>query len=110
MIYDICVKSSFEKRTFLIRFVKTKTMTIKEYYSQLKTADDLMSNHLHNKLSTVLRNIIPLAKDSEQQQELMNFYKNCEELPFANKGSEEYIEVRRITYQVLEFIEENLIN
>ncbi|WP_426479297.1 hypothetical protein ACP3T3_07560 [Chryseobacterium sp. CBSDS_008] len=84
-------------------------MTIKEYYSQLKTADDLMSNHLHNKLSSVLRNIIPLVKDSEQKKELKDFYKRCEELPFANKGSEEYIEVRKITYEVLEFIEENLI-
>ncbi|KQS92083.1 hypothetical protein ASG21_06410 [Chryseobacterium sp. Leaf394] len=63
-----------------------------------------MSNHLHNKLSTVLRNIIPLVIYSEQQQELMNFYKNCEELPFARKGSEEFIKVRRITYQVLELI------
>jgi hypothetical protein len=43
-------------------------MTIKEYYSQLKTADDLMSNHLHNKLSTILKNIIPLVKDSEQHR------------------------------------------
>lgn len=85
-------------------------MTIKDYYSQLKSADDLMSNHLHNKLSTVLRNIIPLVKDSEQKQELMKLYRNCEELPFANKGSEAYIEVRRITYQVLEFIGENLID
>lgn len=85
-------------------------MTIKDYYSQLKSADDLMSNHLHNKLSSVLRNIIPLVKDSEQKQQLMHFYRNCEELPFANKGSEEYFEVRRITYQVLEFIGENLIN
>ena len=84
-------------------------MIIKEYYSQLKTADDLMSNHLHNKLSSVLRNIIPLVKDSEQKKELKKFYKRCEELPFANKGSEEYIEVRKITYEVLEFIEENLI-
>ncbi|MDY0931625.1 hypothetical protein [Chryseobacterium sp. CFBP8996] len=85
-------------------------MTIKEYYSQLKTADNVMSNHLHNKLSTVLRNIIPLVKDSEQKQELEEIYRKCEELPFANKGSEEYIEVRRITFEVLEFIEDNLLN
>lgn len=85
-------------------------MTIKEYYSQLKAADDLMSSHLHNKLSVVLQNIIPLVKNSEQKQELMNFLRECEELPFANKGTEEYIEVRRITYEVLEFIEDNLIN
>lgn len=85
-------------------------MTIKEYYSQLKTADDLMSNHLHNKLSSALKFIIPLVKDSEQKKELKDFYKRCEKLPFANKGSEEYVEVRRITYEVLEFIEENLLN
>lgn len=85
-------------------------MTIKDYYSQLKSADDLISNHLHNKLSSVLRNIIPLVKDSEQKQQLVNFYRKCEELPLAKKGSEEYLEVRRITYQVLEFIGENLIN
>lgn len=49
-------------------------MRIKEYYSQLKTADDLMSNHLHNKLSSVLKFIIPLVKDSEQKKELKDFY------------------------------------
>ncbi len=85
-------------------------MTIKEYYSQLKTADDLMSNHLHNKLSVVLQNVIPLVKDSKQKKELKNFHRKCEELSFANIGTEEYIEVRRITYEVLEFIEDNLIN
>ncbi|MDR6368848.1 hypothetical protein J2795_000914 [Chryseobacterium bernardetii] len=84
-------------------------MTIKHYYDDLKSADDLMSNNLHHKLSSVLRYIIPLVKDSEQKKELKDFYKRCEELPFANKGSEEYIEVRRITYEVLEFIEENLL-
>lgn len=103
-------KSSFEKRTFLIKFGKNQYMTIKEYYSQLKTADDLMSNHLHNKLSSVLKSIIPLVKDSEQKKELKYFYKRSKVLPIASKGSEEYIEVKRITFEVIEFIEENLLN
>ena len=102
--------SSFKKRTFLVKFGKNQYMTIKEYYSQLKTADDLMSNHLHNKLSSVLKFIIPLVKDSEQKKELKDFYERNEVLSFASKGSEEYIEVRKITYEVLEFIEENLLN
>lgn len=85
-------------------------MTIKHYYDDLKSADDLMSSNLHHKLSSVLRFIIPLIKDSKQKKALKDFYKRCEELPFANKGSEEYIEVRRITYEVLEFIEENSLN
>ncbi|MFT3919924.1 hypothetical protein [Cloacibacterium sp.] len=84
-------------------------MKIEDYYKELKSADDLMSNHLHNKLSTLLRNIIPLVKNTEQKNELKEFYKRCEELPFAEKGSDEYIEVRRITYEVLEYLEENLI-
>lgn len=85
-------------------------MTIKHYYSDLKAADDLMSSNLHHKLSSVLRYIIPLVKDPEHKKDLKNFYKRCEELPFANKGSIEYIEVRRITHELLEFIEENLLN
>lgn len=84
-------------------------MKIEDYYRELKSADDLMSNHLHNKLSTVLRNIIPLVKNTEQKNELKNFYNRFEELPFAEKGSDEYIEVRRIISEVLECIEENLI-
>lgn len=84
-------------------------MTIKHYYDDLKTADELMSSNLHHKLSSVLRFIIPLVTDSEHKKAVKDFYKRCEELPFANKGSEEYIEIRRITYEVLEFIKENLI-
>lgn len=85
-------------------------MTIKHYYDDLKSADDLMSSNLHHKLSSVLRYIIPLVKDPEQKKELKDFYKKCEELPFANKGSEEYIVVSRLSYEVLEYIEENLLN
>lgn len=84
-------------------------MKIKDYYSELKSADDLISSNLHHKLSTVLRNIINLIEDSKHKMDLKDFYKRCEELPFANKGSNEYIEVRRITYEVLEYIEENLL-
>lgn len=69
-----------------------------------------MSNNLHNKVSTILRTKIPLVKDSEQKRELKNLYRKCEDIPFANKGSQEYTEVRRMTYQVLEFIEKKFIN
>lgn len=85
-------------------------MKIRNYYYELKSADDLMSSNLHHKLSTVLRDIINLLEDSTYKQDLTAFYKRCEELPFANKGSDGYIEVRKITYEVLEFIEENLLN
>jgi len=84
-------------------------MKIRDYYSELKSADDLMSSNLHHKLSTVLRNIISLVEDSKHKEELQDFYKRCEEIPFANKGSDEYLEVGRITCEVLEYIEENLI-
>lgn len=50
-----------------------------------------MSSNLHHKLLSILRYIIPLVKDSEQKKELKVFYKRCEEFPFTNKGSEEYL-------------------
>ena len=85
-------------------------MKIKDFYYELKSADDLVSSNLHHKLSTVLKNIINLVEDSKHKKDLKDFYKRCEELPFSNKGSDEYLEVRRITYEVLGFIEENLLN
>lgn len=106
----IVEKSSLLKRTFLIKFVRiTKYMKIRDYYSELKSADDLISGNLHHKLSIVLRDIINLVEDSKDKEDLKDFYKRCEELPFANKGSNEYLDVRRISYEVLEYIEENLI-
>ena len=50
-------------------------MKIADRYRELKTADDLMSAHLHNKLSTVLRDIISLVKDTEHKKILKDFYK-----------------------------------
>lgn len=85
-------------------------MKTRDYYSELKSADDLMSSNLHHKLSTVLRNIINLVEDYTYKKDLKDFYKRCEELPFANKGSDEYIVVRKITYEVIEYIEESLLN
>ncbi|MBS1549556.1 MAG: hypothetical protein JSS94_06810 [Bacteroidetes bacterium] len=84
-------------------------MTIKHYYDDLKTADDLMSSNLHHKLSSVLRFIIPLVINPEQKKVVKAFYKRCEELPFANKGSEDYIVISRLSYEVLEYIEDNLL-
>lgn len=83
-------------------------MTIKDYYNQLKSADESMNNNLHHKLSSVLRYIIPLVKDSEQKSVLKDFYQRTE-IPFANKGTENYIQISRLSYEVLEYIEENLL-
>mgnify|MGYP007068613829 CR=1 FL=1 len=106
----IVEKSSLLKRTFLVKFVGiTKYMKIIDYYSELKSADYLMSSNLHHKLSTVLSNIINLVKDSKHTEDLKEFYKRLKELPFAEKGSDEYLEVRRINCEVLEYLEENLI-
>ncbi len=84
-------------------------MKIEDRYRELKTADDLMSNHLHNKLSTVLRDIIPLVKNTEHKEILKDFYKKTEDIPFAEKGSEDFLKISRLSYEVLEYIEENLL-
>ena len=84
-------------------------MKIEDRYRELKTADDLMSNHLHNKLSTVLRDIIPLVKNTEHKKILKDFYKKTEDIPFAEKGSEDFLKISRLSYEVLEYIEENLL-
>lgn len=49
-------------------------MTIKCYYDDLKTADDFMNSKLHHKLSSTLRYIISLIKDSEQNKKLEIHY------------------------------------
>ncbi|EKB57528.1 hypothetical protein [Bergeyella zoohelcum] len=84
-------------------------MKIEDRYRELKTADNLMSNHLHNKLSTVLRDIISLVKDTEHEKILKDFYKETEDIPFAKKGSEEFLEISKLSYKVLQYIEENLL-
>jgi len=84
-------------------------MNIKDYYSELKSADDLISSNLHHKLSTSLRNILNLIGDSKQKEDLKYLYDKCEKIPFASKGTENYLEVRKISYEVLEYIEDNLL-
>ncbi len=84
-------------------------MKIADRYRELKTADDLMSTHLHNKLSTVLRDIISLVKDTEHKKILKYFYKKVKNIPFAEKGSKDFLEISKLSYEVLEYIEEHLL-
>ena len=84
-------------------------MKIADRYREVKTADDLMSAHLHNKLSTVLRDIISLVKDTEHKKILKYFYKKVKNIPFAEKGSKDFLEISKLSYEVLEYIEEHLL-
>ena len=83
-------------------------MTIKDYYNDLKLANDLMTNDLHHELLSVLAYMILSVEEPEQRKTLIDFYKKSE-LPFAKKGSEIYLEISRLSNEVLGYVEENLL-